>query len=246
LSLGSGRAALQSVSSSSGLLSRFLQSLAASGDAELPWPGRAPEDFISLIGRDDHDRRLARDQLASWHRAAVLELPGPPLPFHPAAAIWGAVALVRAASLTVFRDLGAEDVERLIGAAELPSADLPEAHFSADLCLRHWPALTGMARRLSEHDPLIGAMHHIGRKAPLSAAGLNLPPPPAEHPVMTHPGLRQLLAERALEHHDQALLWHPAIAGLLREKLGAYAATLGRGLLPPVSAAPALLPSPSD
>ena len=115
----------------------------------------------------------------------------------------------------------------------MPDSLDPAAHFSADLCLRHWPDLYRMARARSEDDPLVKAMHDLTKDIPLASPGMHLA---VEHPVLQqHAGLRQLYAERALERADTTCLAQPEISSLVRSKLGAYASELGRGLLSPAT-----------
>ena len=89
-----------------------------------------------------------------------------------------------------------------------------------------------MARARSEDDPLVKAMHDLTKSLPLCAPGMHLA---VFHPVLDHPGLRLLFAERALERADTVCLALPQIAQLVRSKLGAYAPELGRGLLSPAT-----------
>lgn len=223
------------------MLARFLQSLAESGRAELPWPGRDVEAFITGAGKDETDRREANRILSGSHGEFVAELPGPPLSYHPRAAMWGALMCYRAACLICLREISKDTLLRLLPDQPLPDEATPEAIFSADLCLRHWPELFRMARALSEDDPLVVAMHRLAAQVPLSSLGMHIPVDPA-HPLFRHAGLRQLFAERALERADHACLAVPEVADFIRSQLGAYNATLGRGLLPPP--APALSSSP--
>ena len=99
-------------------------------------------------------RRLGR-MLEQWHGAAVLELPGPALAYHPEAALGGALLLFRAACLAAFREIGEAEIPELLHGGLAPAAGEPAAHFSADLCLRHWPDVYRMARARSEDDPLV-------------------------------------------------------------------------------------------
>lgn len=169
--------------------------------------------------------------LEQWHADAVMDLPGPPLAFHPQAAVWGAILLFRAACLATFRDIGETEIHELLQRDPLPCESDAAAHFSADLCLRHWPDLYRMARARSEDDPLVKVMHELAAMFPLSSLGMNLSVSNDRFPH--HPGLRQFFAERALERADHSSLADPETGALIRLKLGAYAATLGRGLLPP-------------
>lgn len=224
------------------MLARFLQSFADSGYAELPWPGRDVEAFIAGAGKDDLDRREANRILAGWHREFVAELPGAPLSYHPRAAMWGAMMCYRAACFICFREISERTIARLLPDEPLPDATSPEAIFSADLTLRHWPEFFRLARARSEDDPLVVAMHRLAAQVPLSSLGMHIPPDP-KHALFRHAGLRQLFAERALERADHLCLAVPEIADFIRAKLGAYSAALGRGLLPPP--APALPSTPS-
>ncbi len=219
------------------MLARFLQSLSESGRAELPWPGRDVEAFIASAGSDELDRREANRILSGWHGELVAELPGPALSYHPRAATWGALMCYRAACFICFREISGPTILRLLPDQPLPDAASPEAIFSADLSLRHWPEFFRMARSNSEDDPLVTAMHRLAAQVPLSSLGMHIPVDPA-HALFRHAGLRQLFAERALERADHACLAVPEVAGFIRSQLGAYNSTLGRGLLP--APAPAL------
>jgi hypothetical protein len=219
------------------VLTRFLQTFADSGRAELPWPGRDVEAFIAGAGKDELDRREANRILSAWHREFVAELPGPPLAYHSSAALWGAMMCYRAACFICFREISAATIQRLLPGEPLPDPESPEAIFSADITLRHWPEFFRMARARSEDDPLILAMQRLAAQVPLSSLGMHIPVDPT-HALFHHAGLRQLFAERALERADHACLAVPEVADFIRAKLGAYGAALGRGLLPPP--APAL------
>lgn len=214
------------------VLADFLQTLARDGRARLPWPSEDVEALVARVGKDESDRKQAGRILESWHHDAVLDLPGPPLAYHPRAALWGALMSFRASAFICFREIEADTIQRLLADETLPDAAAPEAIFSADLCLRHWPTLARLARANSEDDPLILAMHRVAKLVPLSALGLQIAVDPV-HPLFGHAGLRQLFAERALERADHACLAIPEIAALLRSKLGSYTHSLGRGLVPP-------------
>ena len=213
------------------VLSRFLKSLHDSGRAELAPESRDLTADLRAAGKDPGELRKLRRMMEDWHEDAVLDLPGPPLAFHPQAAVWGAILLFRAACLATFRDIGETEIHELLQGDPLPDGSNPAAHFSADLCLRHWPDLYRMARARSEDDPLVKVMHELAAMFPLSSLGMNLPA--TNNQLPPHPGLHQFFAERALERADHAGLADPKTGALVRLKLGAYAATLGRGLLPP-------------
>ena len=218
------------------VLLRFLQTLHDSGRAELAPEGRDLAACVREAGNGSSEMQRVLRLLEGWHGDAVLDLPGPALAFHPAAALQGAILLFRSACLVSFREIGETAIHELLPRASIPDESNPAAHFSADLCLRHWPDLYRMARACSDDDPLVKLMHEMAAGFPLSSLGMNLPVA-EDSPVLRHAGLRQLFAERALERADYACLAVPEIGTLVRLKLGAYTATLGRGLL---STAPAL------
>lgn len=212
------------------LILRFLSTLRETGRAELASPGRVPVEMIRLAGSDPEERKSIHRLLHGWHEEALRDLPGPPLPYHAAGAEWGAVRLVRAACFLGYRDIEPEEIPKGLPGTPLPDAELPEAHFSADLALRHWADLFRMAQALSEDDPLVAAMKELAKTTPLAAPGMEVVLP-EDSPVFRHPGLCQLLAERAYARKDRVLLNQPRIASLVRAKLGAYVTELGSGLL---------------
>lgn len=210
---------------------RFLHSLHDHGRGELAAGGVDLAASVDAETSDEATKSTVTRLLESWHRNAVLDLAGPPLPFHPAAARWGANVLYRAACLVAYRHLEENDIVRWLQRDSMPDLSVPAAHFSADLCLRHWASLYRMARALSEDDPLLKIMESIATSAPLAAPGMHRVVDP-HHFIFHHPGLTQLFAERALERSDTTCLALPSVHQLVRSKLGSYAAELGRGLLP--------------
>ncbi len=212
------------------MLLRFLQTLHDSGRAELDYEENDLETNVRRAGTDPSDVRKILQCLQSWHAVAAMDLPGPPLAFHPDAALWGAIHLFRAACLASFREMGETAIDGLLRSDPMPDDTDPAAHFSADLCLRHWPDLYRMARARSEDDPLVRVMHAMAAEFPVSSLGMNRIDA-ARHPALQHVGLRQYFAERALERADHACLADPETTTFIRLNLGAYAAILGRGLL---------------
>ena len=212
------------------MLIRFLHTLRDHGRAELAAGGGDLTAAVDAATADDSAMPAVTRLLESWHGEAVLDLPGSPLVFHPPAARWGARLLCRAACLVNYRELGESDIARWLQREPMPDASDPAAHFSADLCLRHWADLHRMARARSEDDPLVKVMHALAAKFPLSAPGMERAVD-FSHPVFRHAGLAQLFAERALERADTTCLAIPETDRLVRSKLGIYASELGRGLL---------------
>jgi hypothetical protein len=212
------------------VLLRFLQSIHDRGRAELGQPDHDPLEALWRAGKEPEEARSVQRMLGTSHAQAVLDFPGSGIEFHPEAAIWGAILLFRAAFLTSFREIEGSEIAALLQAVPMPDGANPSAHFSADLSLRHWPALYRMARARSEDDPLVKSIHELAGSFPLSSLGMNIGIR-SDSPVLRHAGLRQFFAERALELADHAGLSVPEIADYIRSKLGAYSAILDRGLL---------------
>lgn len=223
--------------------------------------------------------------LADWHREAAEDLGGPALPLDDDAARLGAGLLFRAAWCYLQRGLTREDVARLLHAppalallalpapkkAELPASmqsissiqSIPAAHtaaaaaavFSADLCLRHLPAIFRMAQTLSPGDPLLGALQNLAARFPLSGVGIaagghGLPESDSLPVILSHPGLRQLFLDRILTTRSRDWLHHPQIAEALQQTLGSHAQTLAPGFQthPPTATpnGPPALPEPLE
>jgi len=212
------------------VLPRFLQTLHDCGRAELAHPDHDLIATLKTAGKSPREFSTIRRMLDGWHAEAVMDLPGPALEFHEEAAVWGAILLYRAASLVSFREIGEREIYELLQGDPMPGCLNPAAHFSADLCLRHWPDLYRMARARSEDDPLVKILHGLAAEFPLSSLGMSVAVSP-QSVVLRHAGLRQVFAERALERADHVNLAVPEIGTFVRSKLGAYSATLGRGLL---------------
>jgi hypothetical protein len=213
------------------MIVRFLETLERTGYAEITARTGPVEVWIAAAGSAPDEVSRCHALLARWHREAVADLPGPPLPLDVRAAFHGALLLFRAACLAAFREPGENVIRDLLADDLLPAADDPAAHFSADLCLRHWPRLCRMARACAEDDPLVVRMREIAAAIPLSALGLETGATPAA-PCFRHPGLFQWFAERAVALSDHAALTHPETAAFIRAKLGAFTSLLTEHTVP--------------
>ncbi|MEM0968923.1 MAG: hypothetical protein AAGJ31_06210 [Verrucomicrobiota bacterium] len=202
----------------------FLQSLRESGRPVLDPPENGLLKAV-LAGGGEGEWSEVRELLEGWHGEEVLSFPGEPLPFHAEAAQWGAEVLFRAACFSSFREIVEAEVVHAFDGAALPDAEEPAAHVCADLCLRHLAAMTRIVEQVSEDDALVPCLLHIASCVPLSAVGMGLPLP-EKSPVLHHPGLIRLLAERALERGAKEVLADPRVDRLSRAGLGAYASKL--------------------
>ncbi|WP_125427412.1 hypothetical protein [Hymenobacter metallilatus] len=150
--------------------------------------------------------------------------PAPVPAFEADAALWAARYLYRAVQLTVLREL--DDTAVRVWLQEYPGPVTPAAHYSADLLLRHLPDLLRLCQGLAPADALVQHLQATLHHWPLSAVGAKLAELPDPVPVLDHPGLRLLYADRLLAARDLALARHPAVRELLHEVLGQFAPDL--------------------
>src|SRR5512144_1495996 len=79
----------------------------------------------------DDERREAERMLSEWEPAYRQGLPGDPPLVHAKAAVWGAMTVYRACQLAVFRQFGAEEIDRRL-AEPCPAGDPSSIHYSVD------------------------------------------------------------------------------------------------------------------
>ncbi|MDF1739867.1 MAG: hypothetical protein P1U86_11970 [Verrucomicrobiales bacterium] len=212
------------------MISHFFSTLFASGIPEITPPEGKLLPAILAAGTSPEEERALIHLLSLRFEIDSLSLPGSPLPFHPRAALWGALHLFRASCFFSFREIVDAEVERGLSTSPLPDPQNPESHFSADLALKYLPDLYQMALRVSEDDILVTQVKHLASSAPLSSAGIPATVAIAS-PVRTHPGLANLLVERAIRSQSRELLEESPFRQIAREKLGIYPAEMTRGLL---------------
>ncbi|MBE7213481.1 MAG: hypothetical protein INR65_20895 [Gluconacetobacter diazotrophicus] len=186
--------------------------------------------------------------IAEADRRQRLEFPGEAPALSLPAARWAAATFYRACQLLVCRDVPAAEVTAALAGA-CPQARSPEAHYSVDLVLRRLPDLLAAARRLAAGDPLVDALLHLAREWPLSSVGVpGLEPEKLSEvgSLVAHPGLRQLYADRILQHEDTGRAGPPAVRAAVLASLGQHVETLGPRFASLPDAAPsASLPRPA-
>jgi hypothetical protein len=134
--------------------------------------------------------------------------------------LWGAQRLFFACQAIVCRDLETEEVRpRVLAPAPLRS---PEVDYSVDVCLRHLPAVSHLARRLAAADPVNSLLRELASQWPLSAAGV-------EHVVFStvdtfwvEPVLQRLFIDRVIAWQCTAALELPPVVNAIRSVLGAH------------------------
>lgn len=213
-----------------GTVLTFLQELRSTGAPVIRLRGQGDwRSALLLIETEAAQDTLIPQLLAGWHAEAAPDLGGPPLPFHLHAALHGARLLFRAAWCYLQRDIGKNEVTTLLG-TDSPAPTDAAWQFSADLTLRHLPAVFRMAQALAPGDPLLAALRNLAFHYSLS--GYGIPPenetaipsvePAAWEALQSHPGLRQLLLDRILASGSRHWLNHPETALALRHTLGGY------------------------
>ncbi len=220
---GDKRAAVGYVARGQTAMDTFLRQLSETGHVSV-------RPFGAEVGEDDW--------LPELDRRARLELPGEAPVLSLPAARWAAATFYRACQLLVCRDVPADEVTAAL-AEGCPQARSPAVHYSADLVLRYLPDLLAAARRLAAGDPLTDALIRLAQEWPLSSVGVPGLAPEGLAEIDTfigHPGLRQLYADRILQHDDTARAGHPAVRAAVAASLGQHAETLGPRFAPSLSA----------
>ncbi|MFO0805552.1 MAG: hypothetical protein U0791_20820 [Gemmataceae bacterium] len=159
----------------------------------------------------------------------VLEIAGPPIEFHPNAAVQAA----RTVAAASWRLVSGEADPELELRSEPRSAG---EHLSADVPLRFLPAVYRRARSRSRDDPLTKSLDAVLRAWPLSGVLADLDGEPTHPPDGGgHPGLQLLYAERFATTRRPG--WLPP-AGRSREWVERVFAERGLSLPAPPTAPP--------
>ena len=187
----------------------LVQSLVNDGRAAVsPRPSNIDDaDAVPLLRQLDG---FARDELA-------LDLPA----FSPDVALWAARLVCHLCRFVVCRDIPEEQIKSTCNAA-CPEPRGPGTDWSADLTLRHLPALFRLARHLSNADPLVEEMKKIAANWPLSSVGIGGLENLRIDSFVDHPGLRRLYADRIISAGDMSRLGDPRVGNLLRADLGVH------------------------
>ncbi|MCC6738133.1 MAG: hypothetical protein IT452_03745 [Planctomycetia bacterium] len=182
--------------------------------------GRAKVDPPRPIGKRELDEALS--VLRAMDAEARAEAPAGAPPLAEAVALWAAGVAYGASQALVFRHLDAEVVKTLVAIPAPPCADGAAAAWSADLTLRILPDLVGLARGVSDKDPLIEAVLALARAWPLSSVGVRGLDGVAPGAAAEHPALLRIYADRVLERRDLSRLADPRVREAVREALGAH------------------------
>ncbi|MBV7532269.1 hypothetical protein [Chitinophaga sp. sic0106] len=169
--------------------------------------------------------------LQTYYHNDVQDMPGTAPAFHVDAAVWSATYIYRAAQLTAIRTLGEGDIANLL----IPFSGTVNAAtiYSADLCLRYLPDLTGLSKSLSPKDKLVEQLLETAAQWPFSSTGIKIPANEIPDPLWQHPSLLAAYADRIIVTRDQSRLHHPAVLQAVLKALGHYQEILWPGFIKP-------------
>jgi hypothetical protein len=163
----------------------------------------------------------ALSELVELNQRAESELAGEPPGFSAETALWAANLLYQICQFVVCRDIGEAQIAAAF-ACECPIIRGPGTDWSADILLRHLPALIRLAQQLSNGDPLVQDLKRVAATWPLSSvsvpdlADLNL------DTFIAHPALARLYADRIIAAGDTSRLGDPRVDDLLRADVGIH------------------------
>lgn len=193
-------------------LPAFLNSLREHGRAKVALPRPvAPQELaeaLAVLREMDADARLEAPPGAP----ALLE----------SAALWAAGVVYGASQSLVFRELDAEIVKKLVATPAPAAHDAAAGAWSADLTLHVLPDLVGLARGVSEGDPLVESLLALCRAWPLSSVGVRGLDGVAPGIAAEQKALLRMYADRILERRDLSRLADPRVREAVREALGAH------------------------
>lgn len=194
-------------------LTTFLERLFSDGKT-LVNPG--PQPVLPDAASENLLRKAYLDD--AWH------FPGKQPALDQAVATNAAVWLYHAAMCYADRSMTADLSERLLAPPAIEHRDA-SAHYSADLVLRHLPALHELAAGLAEGDPVLTNVKRMAWLWPLSSVGVRLPEPwgaPDVGTVQSHPGLWRLFLDRVIASGEANALRDDVTRAASRHSLGLH------------------------
>lgn len=194
-------------------LATFLKGLLSDGNPVVnPGPG------IPAPSADCEVLLLQAFQRDAWH------FPGPQPAFDVAVAMRVATWFYTAAMVYADRSMTPELSSRLLDSSDLEKADAP-AHYSADIVLRHLPALHELASGLAEGDPVLISLREMAWRRPLSGVGIQKPLEWGEPDISvlrSHSGIWRLFLDRVISVADSDSLRDESTRSATRFSLGLH------------------------
>lgn len=170
------------------------------------------------------DQRASQEILQQIYEEDCLNLPGKSPSFAAAAALWAAQYLYRASQFILLRHLDEAAINQQL--SPWTGEQTPAVIYSADLSLRHLPALFSFAKGLAPGDPLLLELKKTASLWPFSGFSLVEAVPESENRVLAHPALAIAYVDRIIAKRLKAKAQQAHIRPWVAAALGNYADTL--------------------
>jgi hypothetical protein len=192
-------------------LKTFLQELAESGEV-----------LIGVGGEPDAAEVTAcREVILRQGEVCAREVAGAAPRVSMEAAGWAAGMMYAGCRFLVRREIGKEEVAARLE-MPCPVAMSAEVCFSVDLYFRYLPDLIGLARGISEGDPLVVGLMGLAKQWPLSSVGVKGVGDVDVSGFIGHAGLRQLYVDRVIQRRDVARVKGDEVKEAMAETVGGY------------------------
>lgn len=167
------------------------------------------------------DVEAAHDVIALFEQRYRMEMPGEAPAYSPNAALWAAQMFHRAAQCLAFRAIDEAGMKQMLSLPFVGMRDA-SADYSVDLTFRLLPDLVQRARAASREDPLVERLLEWANEWPLSSVGITGVQPKDLEPILQHPSLRILYADRVLATKDLTRLNDPRVREAVNAAIGLH------------------------
>jgi|APTNR8051073442_1049403.scaffolds.fasta_scaffold18521_2 hypothetical protein len=194
-------------------LATFLKGLFSHGN-----PVVDPGPAVPAPSADCEGLLLQAYEGDAWH------FPGPQPAFNVKVAMRVATWFYTAAMVYADRSMTPELSTRLLDSSDVEKTDA-SAHYSADIVLRHLPALHELASGLAEGDPVLVSLREMAWRWPLSSVGIQKPLEWGEPDISilrSHSGIWRLFLDRVISFADSESLRDESTRSASRISLGLY------------------------
>jgi hypothetical protein len=181
----------------------------------------------------DEDLQAAIQCLHEYYEHQKQELTGTVPAFDAAGAIWAAGFLYRAVQLVMLRNLGEEEVNRLL--TPYDGVISPEAILLVDLSFRYLPNLVGLAKGLAPEDVLVKRLREAAVQWPFSSVGMKVEEDLNIEVIMNNTCVRSAYIDRIITARDIKRCNNPQVNEYIQEALGDYGHVLWPGYKPNIN-----------
>lgn len=192
---------------------QFLTDLFETGKASVP-----------LVEEISSEEQEEGDQVIERFEAIYrLSLPGMAPVLQREAARWAGMALYRACSYLLFRDVDPEAIDRALSVT-CPADASASVHYSVDFLFRFLSDVYRFAAKAAQDDPLNRHLLLWGRQWPLSSVGMKDVTEVQNLNFLEDSCLLTLYVDRILARGDRSRLEHPAVLEAAQQVVGLYPA----------------------